>query len=165
MFRVKVNGFPQNLGGSINLDFCLPKQSKHLGFGTLRSTFSDGALFTMSVVMYRAKVTWVWCFTHVSTQVSNMSDCLGTVFGPRPELILCESQSRSWNLMFTLSVEAEVPSYSWVSAPNVSIQSQLSLVNLTLDRGTALESPLEAFQIYQGPFQVFLTIPAITLQL
>ena len=65
MFRVKVNAFPQNLGGSIYLDFCLPcqpKQSKHLGFGTLKSTFSDGALFTMSVVMYRAKVTWVWCF-------------------------------------------------------------------------------------------------------
>ena len=62
VFRVKVNAFPQNLGGSIYLDFCLPcqpKQSKHLGFGTLKSTFSDGALFTMSVVMYRAKVTWV----------------------------------------------------------------------------------------------------------
>ena len=65
VFRVKVNAFPQNFGGSIYLDFCLPcqpKQSKHLGFGTLKSTFSDGALFTMSVVMYRAKVTWVWCF-------------------------------------------------------------------------------------------------------
>ena len=72
MYRAKVTWVwciahvsTQDWGGSIYIDFCLPcqpKQSKHLGFGTLKSTFSDGALFTMSVVMYRAKVTWVWCF-------------------------------------------------------------------------------------------------------
>ena len=66
MYRAKVTWVwciahvsTQDLGGSIYIDFCLPcqpKQSKHLGFGTLRSTFSEGALLTMSVVVFRVKV-------------------------------------------------------------------------------------------------------------